>query len=404
MPERLLLRLSPSGDVTWLRQAADGRVLTGSTRGLPPQSATTGAREIVVLAPAEDVLLGAAQVAARNRAQLLQAVPFAIEDQLLAPVEDLQFAASERSGEAVGVAVVAKATLRAWLERLDAAGIRPDVLVPESLALPAAPDHATALIEDDRAIVRRAPWSAFACAPGDLATWLAHANAAEAARPLDVHDFRAAPATRPQIPGATWHERQRDPLAFLARSLGAPPVNLLDGEFAPKHRAERGERWWRVAAMLAAAVVVLAIANLGFEVIALARASSRMETLTQETVRKMFPDIDAAEFDRATAADLARTRIDRLRGGVATAGFLRVLSEIAPVIGSTTRIQTRGVEFRNGSLELGLRAPDVATLDGVRERLAALPGLKVAVTAANPVENGIDGRIRVDGEAAGGTP
>jgi hypothetical protein len=32
-----------------------------------------------------------------------------------------------------------------------------------------------------------------------------------------------------------------------------------------------------------------------------------------------------------------------------------------------------------------------------------VPGLKVAVTAANPGDNGIDGRIRIGSEAAGGT-
>ena len=60
----------------------------------------------------------------------------------------------------------------------------------------------------------------------------------------------------------------------------------------------------------------------------------------------------------------------------------------------------RGIECRNGSLELGLRAPDVATLDTVREKLAAQPGLSVAVTAANPGDGGIDGRIKV-GSAGG---
>jgi general secretion pathway protein L len=118
-------------------------------------------------------------------------------------------------------------------------------------------------------------------------------------------------------------------------------------------------------------------------------------------VRKAFPDVDAAELARATPGDIARRRIERLRGGGESSGFLRVLNEIGPVLGSTTQIQTRGMEFRNGTLELGLRAPDVATLDAMRERLAAQPGLSVTVTAANPGENGIDGRIRV-GSAAGG--
>ena len=403
MPDRLLLRLDSAGDPSWLRQGADGRMSAGSTRGWPPAAAIAGAGEIVVLVPAEDVLLTEARVTAKSRAQQMQAIPFAVEDQLLAPVEDLQFAATEGTGDAVGVAIVSRATLRAWLERLAANGIRPDALLPDSLALPLAPDRATALVENDRAVVRLAPSSAFVCAPSELAAWMQRANG----RPLDVFDFRDGATARLAVPATSYQERQRDPLAFLARSLRKPPLNLLHGEFAPQHRAARGARWWRVAAALAAALVALAVLDLGFEVLQLARTSARLDAAAQDAVLKAFPDVDGAELARATPGDIARRRVERLRGGAESSGFLRVLNEIAPVLGATTQIQTRGMEFRNGTLELGLRAPDVATLDAVRERLAAQPGLIVTVTAANPGDSGIDGRIRIvngsSGAGGGGT-
>ena len=127
-----------------------------------------------------------------------------------------------------------------------------------------------------------------------------------------------------------------------------------------------------------------------------------LDTLSQDAVRKAFPDVGDADFARSVPADIARSRIERLRGGAEMSGFLRMLTEIAPTLGATTtRIQTRGMEFRNGTLELALHAPDVAALDAVRERLAALPGLKVSVTAANPGDGGIDGRIRIGGDAGG---
>lgn len=395
MPDRLLLRLDSAGDPSWLRQGADGRAAAGSTRGWPSAAIVAAAGEIVVLVPAEAVLLTEARVAAKSRAQLMQAVPFAVEDQLLAPVEDLQFAATESAGDTVGVAVVSRATLRAWLERLAANGIRPDVLLPDSLALPLAPDRATALVEDDRAVVRLSPSSAFVCAPAELAPWMQRTSGDGAARPLDVFDFRDGAHARLAVPATSYQERQRDPLAFLARSLRKPPLNLLDGEFTPQHRAARGARWWRLAAALAASVVALAVLDLGFEVLQLSRTSARLDAAAQDAVRKAFPDVDGAELARATPGEIARRRIERLRGGTESSGFLRVLNEIAPVLGATTQIQTRGMEFRNGALELGLRAPDVATLDAVRERLAAQPGLSVTVTAANPGDSGIDGRIRI---------
>jgi general secretion pathway protein L len=398
MPDRLLLRLDSAGDPSWLRQGADGRTSAGSARGWPPAAALASAGEIVVLVPAEDVLLTEARVAAKSRAQLMQAIPFAVEDQLLAPVEDLQFAATEGTGDAVGVAIVSRATLRGWLEQLAANGIRPDVLLPDSLALPLAPDRATALVENDRAVVRLAPSSAFVCEPAELGAWMQRASG----RPLDVFDFRDGANARLAVPATSYQERQRDPLAFLARSLRKPALNLLHGEFAPQHRAARGARRWRVAAALAAGVVALAVLDLGFEVLQLSRTSARLDAMAQDAVRKAFPDVDGAELARATPGEIARRRIERLRGGSESSGFLRVLNEIAPVLGATTQIQTRGMEFRNGTLELGLRAPDVATLDAVRERLAAQPGLNVTVTAANPGENGIDGRIRIANGAGGG--
>jgi len=403
MPDRLLLRLDSAGDPSWLRQGADGRAAAGSTRGWPPAAVVAGAGEIVVLVPAEDVLLTEARVAAKTRAQLMQALPFAVEDQLLAPVEDLQFAATEGDGDAVGVAVVQRATLRAWLEQLAANGIRADAMLPESLALPLAPDRATALVENDRAVVRLAPSSAFVCAPSELSAWMQRISGDGTTRALDVFDFRDGASARIAVPATSYQERQRDPLAFLARSLRKPPLNLLHGEFAPQHRAARGARWWRVAAVLAAAVIALAVIDLGFEVLQLSRTSARLDAAAQDAVRKAFPDVDGAELARATPGEIARRRIERLRGGSESSGFLRVLNEIGPVLGTTTQIQTRAIEFRNGTLELGLRAPDVATLDAVRERLAARPGLSVTVTAANPAESGIDGRIRiVDGNAASG--
>ena len=415
MPDRLLLRLAPDGGLTWLRQGGGMRSPAASTTGVPTAAMLAVAAEIVVLVPGEDVLLTQVQLSARNRAQLLQALPYAVEEQLLSPVEELHFAASRGAGDQVGVAVVAKSTLRGWLERLAEAGVHPDRLLPESLALPLDADHATVLIEPTRAVARLAPWSAFTCALRELPAWLA--QTATPLAPLAVHDFRAAPALALPAVVATYQERQHDALAFLADAFAArapssssrtwkggasaaaddATINLLEGEFAVRHRRARGARWWRIAAALAAVVVVLAVANLGVDVLRLAHASARMDALAQEAVHEAFPEIEAAQLARLSPEQLMRGRLERLRGGAESSGLLRMLESVGPVLGTTTRIQTRGMEYRNGALELSLRAPDVASLDSVRERLAALPGLKVAVTAANPGKDGVDGRIHIDG-------
>ena len=50
-------------------------------------------KEVIVVVPARDVLLISAQLPKMNRSRLLQALPFALEEQLIDDVEDLHFAA-----------------------------------------------------------------------------------------------------------------------------------------------------------------------------------------------------------------------------------------------------------------------------------------------------------------------
>ena len=71
-----------------------------------------------------------------------------------------------------------------------------------------------------------------------------------------------------------------------------------------------------------------------------------------------------------------QSALDNLRGGADATGLLHTLSQIAPILSSTTRTTLTGVEYHNATLELGLRAPDVQTLDRMREQIATLPGLR----------------------------
>lgn len=396
MPDRLILRLDRRDKLVWLRQSADGRMLSSSQHNPPPASVIAAADEIVVLVPAEDVLLIETRVNARNSAQLQQAVPFAVEDQLLGSVEDQHFAIQADSDGRVGVAVVARARMRDWVASLDALGVRADVLIPESLLLPISPESATAMIDQGQVLVRLDRWSALICPVEQFPDWLAQIRASGIDRAIDAHDF-CGEGHAIESHFASYQAGLSDPLAFLARNLRKPVVNLLSGEFASGHRQARGTRWWRRVAIAAAALVLLAFVHRGLEVRQLSRSVALADSAMSESVLKTFPDLGPGERSRAPQS-VMRDRLERLRGGSESSGFLRLLGQIAPVLGRTTRTQMRGLEFRNGILEVGLRAPDVATLDSMREQFSAIPGLSAEVTASVPADTGVDGRIRIRGD------
>ena len=375
MSNSLLIRLHPDGHMEWRRGAEPAP----SRSGAPLASDLADASEVIVLAPGEDVLLTDIAVAAKQRSQLLRAVPFATEDQLLGSVEDQHFAITDAlpviAGEQPrhGVAVVSRARLRGWLETLGEAGIRADVLIPDTLAVASG----SAVVEVDRAVVRLGPTSALVCAPAEVEAW------------LQTTGFDAAP---------TVHQTG-DALAAFARNLPATPaLNLLVGEFAPAHRQEVAVGRLRKLAMLAAAVVVLALVTRVAEVISLRTDARQLDAATVSELQVLLPDRSAEQLRQS---DVATLLVDRMPGAAVgvDSGVLDLLARLAPVLGTGTRIQLRGIEYRSGTLELALRAPDIPALESLRERLAAQAGLSVEFTGSNPGENGVDGRLRIRGGA-----
>lgn len=392
MPDRLLLRLAADGSLAWLAQDASGRALSGANAGAPSRETLARAAQVVVLVPAEAVLLTDTPAVSRQRAQLAKAVPFALEERLASQVEDLHFALPAQTGaDSLPVAVVARATLRGWLARLTEQGIRPDALIPEALALPLAKDATTVMIDGARALVRSGATQASMCTTSQLDAWLAALGPQPSA--LEIHDFRDAAPLQLGARVVRYHERQRDPLAFFAANLPAQPaLDLLQGEFAPAHRQVPARKLWRLAAMLAAVALASGLLYALGDWLKLNAEERRLDAAMREVLHASFPKFDRVAGD---PSQLMQSELARLKGTGEASGALRVLGQIAPVLGSNTRVALKGIEYHNATLELVMRAPDVQTLDLVREQLAGLGGLKAEVTSANPSDGLVEGRVRI---------
>ena len=150
---------------------------------------------------------------------------------------------------------------------------------------------------------------------------------------------------------------------------------------------------WRRAATLAGVAVLLALVFAAADWLRLSRESDRLEAEQRTALRASLPDLANVAGDPRQLMDSARLR---LRGAGGGSGLLALLDRIGPILASTNRVSLRGIEYRNATLELALRAPDVAALDLVQQQLANL-GLKVEVTSASTGDKGVDGRLRISG-------
>jgi general secretion pathway protein L len=379
-----LIRLHPDGAAEWLALGRDGRVLAGPQSGLPGEPA----EHVTVLLPGEDVLLLRAPRVARQRRQLEQAVPFAIEEQLAAPVEQLHVALdASTAGEDLGVAVLAQARLEHHLAPLRAAGIEPDRVLADVSLLPWQPGSATVWIEGERALLRYGRSAAFAGSVEELPDWL-RLLATDARAPERLRWIGAARDVGLDLP--IEREDPGLPLRWLATQLAqADAPELLQGRHAPRRARAGAQRVWRWVAILAGVALLSGFAQLVWERQQLQARHAEAREEMEQLLRAAVPGITRVVDPKAQLA-AEHSRLGRSGG----AGLLPLLARIAPVISGSGQYTIDGLEYRSETLELVVRGADVAALDHLRETLVALT-LQVELTSVNPGSGGVEGRLRI---------
>lgn len=258
---------------------AQGNVLTRGVvelGGPAPEPMRT-----VAVVPGADVLIRWLPLPSGSPAQVAAAALYALRDELAAPADRLVAAlgATDPEGRRP-VAVVARSLLQAWRDYLETLGLRPDVMLPDSLVLPEPPqaDRLTAAVFGaDLALRGR-----------DLALSL---------QP-DLAEAVAADRALDRIGRADEIER------LLAAAALNPPINLLAGA---GRGVEAARRSWKRAAALAAALVasplILALAAAGHDTWRAGRAEARAEAVARRAFPDIAPNADpVAEATRRLAA------------------------------------------------------------------------------------------------------
>ena len=157
MKKNLYINLSTADRVDYFLQDDKGEVLLSGSAfhhdQLPefPEDA-----KVSLIVPGTDVLLLSLTLPKMSRHQLLKAIPYALEEQLIEDVEQLHFAPSKQQTDgSFYVAIVKKELMQQWCERCLALGVVPQIAVPDYLAIPALEQQWHLYLHDQNAILRQ---------------------------------------------------------------------------------------------------------------------------------------------------------------------------------------------------------------------------------------------------------
>jgi general secretion pathway protein L len=346
---------------------------------------------VIVVAPPEDVLIISAKMPKLNRQRLLQALPFALEEQLLAEIEDLHFAIGEYKPEGLPVAIITKEKLRHWLQVLKENGLQPAAIIPAPLALP-LPEHQWQVsIFGETAILRTGLFSGFACDKHNLAVLLELKLAEQPEPPAAVTITNYAPE---QFAQATQHAPEKDFMLSLAHLDGKNTLNLLQGVFQPKRTATYGKKIWLMTAYLVAAwIAVILVCNL-ISLAVLHRQENKLETAINTIYKHNFPAATSVVAPKARMTE----KLNNLTNENHKNRLLVWLAYLAKSESEFKTIKLKQLDYRNNQLSLEFTAPNFASVDGLTQSLTQ-QGLQVKQQNVAAVGTGATGTLLIsDGD------
>ncbi|HFD80152.1 MAG TPA: type II secretion system protein GspL [Gammaproteobacteria bacterium] len=398
MTDTLLIRLAEGarGFRDWLLADEQGRAKGPVQRGVPEAGVLAAQHQVRVLVPGSEVLLTRARVPLRNRKRALRAIPYALEEELAADVEQLHFAAGPMQDEGeYPVAVVERARMDAWGELLREHGITAAQWIPETLALEPAGEAWRVLAEADRLLVRSGDYAGFATDCDNLELLLdLFAEREQAPEKLLIHG-RPACELAPRGVEVEVVEDPLLPLELLALGCARGPViDLLQGPYSRREEWGRLLRPWRATAALLLAAVVLGGVATAIDYYRLTQQQQALKAEIEALYRKTFPNARRIVNPRAQMEQ--KLKALQRRAGRGGGDFMTLLAETAAVVRATRGITVRGASYRDGRIDLDLQADNLQVLDKLKQALTGSGNLRAEIqSASTEADKKVTGRMRI---------
>lgn len=394
--EKLVLWITdiPPRTARWL--VLDGN---GNRVGFPQQGALEDAaplaanRRVYVLLPGERILATAATVPGRNAARVLQAAPYALEENLAGDVESMHVALTHRGSDSRSEFLV---TDRDWLANclaeLDDAGITADAAWPDYLSVPADADGEHWLITAEERLLARKGWQGFAVPAADATLLYSHRNDELPLR-LTLVGEQPAPLGLEELESARFEDDARVFTELAATVTALPGAGLLQGAFRRKRESAEWKRWrWPAAAAIA--WLVIGALTFGLDTWRLKREVDFLDRTKAELFNQALPGRRMVQGQERYLMEQALNV-----GGGAQSEFLLHLGHVAQSLQGMSNARLNGFSYRNQRLEFSVTVPDAQSLERLRDALAQQSGRDVAIESANSTSGGLEGRIMINGGA-----
>lgn len=357
----------------WTVVSVSGSIQKAMQIGNLPELKTLAAdadNEVIVIAPPQDVLLAETKLPKLNRHRLLQALPYALEEQLLHDVNELHFAIGEYQAEDIlPVAIVTKQKMQTWLTALRNIEIYPSVILPAPLSIPVLENCWDIFIINDIAIARMGLHTGFSCDKHNLKELIELSLADNNKKPQAIYlENYTSEAFSLTVASANIIEKnlaEKHYLEDIALKLNHPGINLLQSPYQAKHKPAQNKKIWLLASyLLAAWIGLIFITNLVSYGI-LHYQSAKLEKNIASIYKHNFPNASAIVAPKERMTE----KLNILLNNGNKNHLLAWLANLGKSLPEVSGLQIKLLDYRNNQLNLEFTANSSDKVDKLAKLL-----------------------------------
>ena len=351
-------------------------------------------KKIVVFIPNEDVLLTHANIPSKNKKQLLQAVPYALEERLADDIDTLHFAVYRENNDApTHVAVINHQKMEHWLAVLREHNIHAHYILPSLLALPYKEGCWTLVNKKNTACLRQNKWSGFSCDQTLLPIFIT--EELEQSPPEAIY-YAGEGADYPTELSEFEHhllssasEVNHDDIVDVLE------LNLLTG-FSRGDSALLNINWkpWRPVVALTGILGVIWIGMLAWQNHQLDNKLAALDAEIESVYKKTFPK---SRIQNAPVQMKQRLAELQKANGSSGGSALQAIATVSPFFKKFPKISLREIRRQNNELLFVISAPNLSSLENFKNTLLKEGALQVEIKSSTTTSDKVESTLVVKG-------
>ncbi len=370
-------------------------------------------RKVVLLLPDHEITLSTVNIPSKNKKQLAQAVPYALEESLAEDIEDLHFTIhalkAEKNPKEPGentsnddntnntnlVAIINRARLSDYLDKLSSHHIPVHFVLPQLFTLEYHPNCWTILLEEKPAAptlgttphtqVRLTELFGFNCPQDMLDIFLP--EQLEKQTPEAIYSNLSSDQLPESVGEIPLKQSSETGLVKQNSIMSALPLNLLSG-FVRKRKASKiNFKPWKPVFALGGLLGAIWLGILGWQNITLGKQLKQLDNAIIKVYKNTFPKGRIVDPPQQMASKLKALE----SGSTKTAETpLPLIATVGPLLKTHKALTLHEIRYQDDELRLIVGAPDLNSLENFKREAAKQAHLDIAIktstTTADKVE------------------